>query len=596
MDIEKLAVSKLDDIFSKTDLLQSNISKNDKDPSWDGFIEVYKKRGNVHSKKDLIKRVPIQVKGHMTDTKGQKFIKYPIDTSDLRNYLCEGGTVFIVVYLDKQGECTGIYYVSLLPYDIKQQRKKLDKQETISFRLDPLPQGKKELSNLFLNIAKDIIKQKSYIDMSDDAIEKLKEKGKTSKVSVTFSSICANDERPFESLLGKSAYFYADVVDGIKIPIGRVQRIDSIRTEHICSVLVGDKQYYSSIGIEFRNDDDTLITLGKRIFLSFDNANGILKRIDIKDTDIFDDYYRDEEFLVKAFAIGRISIDGKEISLEELFSEHIDEIRETFNGEKLKELTIVKKLLELLDVSQPMNCKMLNQQALKNITMLKKAIVDKEKVNIDINCNGINKVSIGNLYVLVVAIREVASKMVTVLNFNDADIKMEAEEHELLSKYMLLNEEDFLKVSNINYSKLYTDVTSYLPTTAYCAAVIDLILNLLNAYDDSQDARKDILQSAKALAKWIYDVGDDTNKVIAKLNYLQAVKRERELNVEETAELLEIIENSHNDEEIYFGAYLLRNDLQAAKYHFNKMSKESQNKYRLMPIFRFWEKVNNLED
>ena len=123
MDSEKIATNHVELAISKTGHLVSHINSNDKEPSWDGDVEVYKKSGHVHAKADLILKVPVQVKGHIKPNLKKKSIKYSIQYSDLRNYLYVGGTIFFVVYFDKEDEHYTIYYVGLLPFDLKKTMK-----------------------------------------------------------------------------------------------------------------------------------------------------------------------------------------------------------------------------------------------------------------------------------------------------------------------------------------------------------------------------------------------------------------------------------------------------------------------------------------
>lgn len=95
MDSEKIATNHVELAISKADHLVSHINSNDKEPSWDGDVEVYKKSGHVHAKADLILKVPVQVKGHIKPNLKKKSIKYSIQYSDLRNYLYVGGTIFL---------------------------------------------------------------------------------------------------------------------------------------------------------------------------------------------------------------------------------------------------------------------------------------------------------------------------------------------------------------------------------------------------------------------------------------------------------------------------------------------------------------------
>lgn len=108
MDSEKIATNHVELAISKTGHLVSHINSNDKEPSWDGDVEVYKKSGHVHAKADLILKVPVQVKGHIKPNLKKKSIKYSIQYSDLRNYLYVGGTIFL--------SCISIRKMSIILY------------------------------------------------------------------------------------------------------------------------------------------------------------------------------------------------------------------------------------------------------------------------------------------------------------------------------------------------------------------------------------------------------------------------------------------------------------------------------------------------
>lgn len=86
MDSEKIATNHVELAISKTGHLVSHINSNDKEPSWDGDVEVYKKSGHVHAKADLILKVPVQVKGHIKPNLKKKSIKYSIQYTDEFQY------------------------------------------------------------------------------------------------------------------------------------------------------------------------------------------------------------------------------------------------------------------------------------------------------------------------------------------------------------------------------------------------------------------------------------------------------------------------------------------------------------------------------
>src|SRR5665647_321703 len=95
--IETLSISAVRDSIVMSDYLDQFIADNDKEPSWDGFVYIYNDKSK---KKDKLKgRLPVQVKGTKNDDFSKDEIGFPIHTTDLRNYLYDGGAIFFVVYI-----------------------------------------------------------------------------------------------------------------------------------------------------------------------------------------------------------------------------------------------------------------------------------------------------------------------------------------------------------------------------------------------------------------------------------------------------------------------------------------------------------------
>ena len=60
---EIACISKLEDALIKLGYVTPDFQKNDKTPSWDGFVFLYNEKDS-DSKKDLERRIPVQIKGH----------------------------------------------------------------------------------------------------------------------------------------------------------------------------------------------------------------------------------------------------------------------------------------------------------------------------------------------------------------------------------------------------------------------------------------------------------------------------------------------------------------------------------------------------
>jgi len=119
MELEKIATNAVETSIVKTDRLTSFISRGDKEPCWDGNIYIHESK--LHNKKN-IKKVSTQVKGKAaTPDQVADEIKYRISHDDLTAYMMNGGTMFFVVYINKDtGDPLQIYYTELLPIKIKE--------------------------------------------------------------------------------------------------------------------------------------------------------------------------------------------------------------------------------------------------------------------------------------------------------------------------------------------------------------------------------------------------------------------------------------------------------------------------------------------
>ena len=100
--------------------------------------------------KEEYKRIPTQVKGRAVTVKLVKeSIKYGVSYDDLNAYMMDGGTIFFVVYIDKEkGDVLQIYYTVLLPIRIKEIFKQ--KKDTYYVSLKKFPADNKKENRSYL--------------------------------------------------------------------------------------------------------------------------------------------------------------------------------------------------------------------------------------------------------------------------------------------------------------------------------------------------------------------------------------------------------------------------------------------------------------
>lgn len=80
--IETLSINAVKNSIVTSEFLDQFIVENDKEPSWDGFVNIY---GDKSKKKSNLKgRMPVQVKGTECDDHSKENISYSMLTVDLR--------------------------------------------------------------------------------------------------------------------------------------------------------------------------------------------------------------------------------------------------------------------------------------------------------------------------------------------------------------------------------------------------------------------------------------------------------------------------------------------------------------------------------
>lgn len=104
---ESIAITAIINEVNKYDNLFEDLKKRDKEPVWDGCLNLYRKDSSKNT--DIVAKIPVQVKG--TDAKNnEKGVFYDAEIENIKNYRKTNmGTIFFVVEIDKKRK-TKIYY------------------------------------------------------------------------------------------------------------------------------------------------------------------------------------------------------------------------------------------------------------------------------------------------------------------------------------------------------------------------------------------------------------------------------------------------------------------------------------------------------
>lgn len=167
---ESIAISAIINEINKYDNLQENLRKRDKEPVWDGKIELYKKDSNKTT--DIIGIIPVQVKGQnikqknkirisqKTNTKAEEHTRneayYNVKISEIENYRKSNiGAIYFITEIDEYKD-SQIYYKV---FDLKTIEQILEENKTKNHktkRIKFTPLEKNKLVSICLDFVKNL--------------------------------------------------------------------------------------------------------------------------------------------------------------------------------------------------------------------------------------------------------------------------------------------------------------------------------------------------------------------------------------------------------------------------------------------------------
>lgn len=152
---ESIAISAIINEINQYDNLQENLKKRDKEPVWDGKIELYK--GDSNKSTDIVGIIPVQVKGRNAKQKNntnaslkankiinEKIIEeketyYDVKISDIENYRKSNiGAIYFIIEIDSNKN-TQIFYkvfdLKTIEQILEENKTKNSKTKRLKFKL-----------------------------------------------------------------------------------------------------------------------------------------------------------------------------------------------------------------------------------------------------------------------------------------------------------------------------------------------------------------------------------------------------------------------------------------------------------------------------
>ena len=584
MDLEKIATSAIVMEISKTNILSSFINDGDKEPCWDGNIYIHENA--KHTKKN-IKRIPTQVKGRAATAKSVKeSIKYGVSYDDLNAYMMDGGTIFFVVYIDKEkGEVLQIYYTVLLPIKIKDIFKQ--KKKTYYVSLKKFPADNKKKIEVVYDAYANAQRQKSFAGTNSPTIEELSKKGVLEGISFHFVH---TGEEVVPSMIpkimeGNSFTIYANVTGNpIGIPVEYCENISQVLTcqqfdRHV--TVAGVKYYDKYQNIYSISTVKTVI--GNCLTMTYPMIEETEKRkipvtLEFSINGTLREQIKKIEFVIAIVTKGGFEIGDIDIPV----SLNREEFREKLNEltERVLWLKSIQDLLNRMHITRDLEINKCTEEDEKNLNLLMTALGEQKPIkDISQDLNILHTLKISNLSLGVIYIKHTDGKYYMYDYFNkhlEAYYKIEGREIRI-SQFSTMNVKDFTK-----YDNMYLPISSDILNQANC-----LMLEMLKAYD--QCKLKDLLYTAEQINEWLKQYPDLIEQDICIINGCQITIRQGELNYADKAKLFAISEKSNNMN-YRAGAFILLEYMDEAEKIFSSFNDTQMKEFSNYPIYNLYQR------
>ena len=527
--------------------IDPDISENDKRLSWDGFIFLFSDK--EHKKENLVCKCEIQVKGKEKLGRRRSF---SISIADLINYQNNGGVLFFVVDI----ETNKVFYSELLPIKIGNiLQDKAKRPKSISVELDEFPTNPMAIEILIKKFCEHSDKQRASKGRIIDFNEKTMELNGGSCFKGELNLI---KEKNSIYLSEKSTYLYKQNKDGSILPLNIVKIAKITKTQKL-DIYIDDKLWknISVQSVVTQKNEQPYLLINDNIYIYYNEA--------VKEPLKFILRGKISNLKVSGELMNLIN-QGCEVKLENwgIFKMCPDmEQKINFNG-FYKELMAVVNVLEYLEVSDIVSYEQLTEDDINVLLWMSERIADpKKSFKEDTIEAAIELHQFSSFRVVTLFVKD-SSQNIWILNpfgFPFGISKDNKNDSLIYPLFIFLGEEELEFASNLNYDIMLECITTYTFKVGCSEEMIGFILRALLVVDRTKN--KCLLSVVTCLAKRLYEF---EKTIINLINYLQCIRREREVTQEEADSLLNLFEEN-NDKSLVFECAIALILKDKYKYH-----------------------------
>ena len=584
--IEMASINKLKDAVLRTEIIEPEIHENDKTPSWDGELRLYKSRESF-SKNRLVGRIPVQVKGAWVERFQKSRASFQVNVSDLQNYLTDGGVMFFLVQI-KSYDAYKIYYSALLPFDLRKLVERAGKHQTAQIELEEFPARDKEgmlrILHAFLENKK---RQATLLPdvFSLQDIPKKKIEIERFGFSLPQAGSQSKDEL-FDELLKRPQYVYAKPKN-----ISATFAVDKIAIAEIVEhrnnpVKANGEVLYDHIDVVRLPSQKRLYKLGTDVTISIDKNSF---NINYAFQGTLHEQICETKLILALMKKQPIIIGGRKLPTDFSLDFHEHTIDDT--SDRLAALLRIDKALKGIHIKKDLNLGNLSEKEWRGLNHLVNGIMEQQPVPFNINGEaGIGKFSIGNMTALL-ATKEAPNKTGFLVTdfFAVTDLVltrngMPIDEGCTVSPYVMVTEDLLNTIDNIDLEEIVPSIKKFPYTTLYSEKIVLLILELLKYFDaENNPVILDIIiQLIDFLKK-----NDKSQDELYEINRLQTEKRRRKLSREEIHYLMSM-KQSGIPLQYQLAANILLESFQEAQMIYEMFPVSERQIFDTFPIKNLW--------
>ena len=580
--IEKRAVNAVEDYFAKIERIDSTISRGDKEPSWDGFLYLY--LDGSMKKETLIGRIPVQVKGKQGEF--VESLSYPVKTSDLWNYIREGGCVYFVVLINDQQECK-IFYRMLTPIELQNILKGKEQNKSINVKMKPLEGSDDDVYHSLVDFYRDMKKQTgspiktlSLKDLVD---------GNYDTFRFSLSGFDASKESLESFITRKAICLYVKPMDAnaSDIPIREGRCFLKLIQDVKQAVSVNGTVFYNSF--EKTNEKNKVILgIGHCLKVAFDSQNPIVMTVNIKlEATGLKSMQQDVLFVLnvlenKSFKIGDSPVDIPcDNESEKLYA--------LLKG-KYAILHKVQLLLEQLHVVKDLDLSTMKKSDWATLEILTAGILDEKELALNVKESRLHNIKVGNLMFLLLVCLQKSGKFRIYDYFNpQTQFKLISPEGFESSKYAVLNVDGYVRYDNIDFSDILPSISALKAKHDYYLDYAKYeVFNMLKAcgkLDDDSKKRTILLNMSSDIIDWMIEETKDADEKQAYECYAYLVKfLKNSLTEEDIATLNGILYSDKGDDPLKASVALLLKNKSAFDVFYSKMTKDEKENFKKLPF------------